>query len=250
MTLCRIELLLRQGQADDTECGCIDKYVQVVDMIDLTVDSPSVKKSARPVAKPLELFGVSSFQNPPTYSPAARGQQEAEARRTPVRPSIIQSARPSDSNAVFNVADRRGNDATNLHLRSRTEDGTTMDAIADVLHQLNEAMVQKLTARVGACQTDVDATRGKLLGIAASDLRHMQSTSIERFNILISLESDFASYARRMTQALDELLTANARSSEMLKKMIQTHNANAGMKLPKSVFRASSLPPNISKYRA
>ena len=128
-------------------------------------------------------------------------------------------------------------------------------------------MIEKLANNVGACRSSVDAAREELLEVAATDLTRMKTArcddsdlicitpatdycySSERFNTLIALESDFASYARQLTHSLEGTVNANVRMCGTLKKMIQTHNSGAGGKLPKAAF-ASNVPRSISKLQA
>ena len=72
--------------------------------------------------------------------------------------------------------------------------------------------------------------------------------SIEQFNSLIGLESEYATYARKMSHSLQDLVKANNETAEVLKKLILAHNASAAKRMPKTIFRVP-LPQSIDRFR-
>ncbi|TCD62256.1 hypothetical protein EIP91_007133 [Steccherinum ochraceum] len=139
--------------------------------------------------------------------------------------------------------------ANDVHLNRKRSQPPSIEDFAQILNKINEVIVENMANKIGRCHTEIDAGKDRLLEAAAADLEEMGSASIERFNALIALESEYASFARNMNHSLEDLVKANSKSCDALKKAIQLHNSKANAKMPKTLFKGD-LPPSIAHFRA
>jgi hypothetical protein len=74
------------------------------------------------------------------------------------------------------------------------------------------------------------------------------AASIDRYNHLIELEAEYASFGRSLIHGLDDLTTANRNIHSEIEKIIATHNRSSVVKqVPSSLF-ASKLPSSIKRF--
>lgn len=74
--------------------------------------------------------------------------------------------------------------------------------------------------------------------------------SVERFNMLIGLEAEYATFGRSLTHVFHDLIKVGVSTNEDLKRMLELHDRTIlGNKVPKSLF-SGNLPQSIVKGKA
>lgn len=81
--------------------------------------------------------------------------------------------------------------------------------IVDVLQDLQEAVMQKITRRFEGVRDDVRAGREAILAEAAADLLELRTESVEHFNRLIDLEAAYARFGRAVDSGLEDVVCMN-----------------------------------------
>ncbi|EPQ57285.1 hypothetical protein GLOTRDRAFT_137644 [Gloeophyllum trabeum ATCC 11539] len=131
--------------------------------------------------------------------------------------------------------------------RKQREPG--MDAIVEVLSEIQEVIVQKISNKVEGVRSDVRVGRKALLQDAAADLQLMRNQSVLHFNHLIDLESEYASYARKMNGKWEEMLKVDTEINAQLRRAIQDHDRKSLVKkMPKRLF-VDPMPATCQKFR-
>ncbi|KZT26675.1 hypothetical protein NEOLEDRAFT_199803 [Neolentinus lepideus HHB14362 ss-1] len=129
--------------------------------------------------------------------------------------------------------------------RRQSEPG--MDAIIEVLSEIQEVIVQKISSKVEGVRHEVRMGRKMLLQDSAADLQAMRNESILHFNRLIDLESEYAGYARKIGGKWEEMQKVNEEIQGQLRRTIQDHDRKSLVKkMPKMPF-AINLPPSCRK---
>jgi len=151
----------------------------------------------------------------------------------------------------------------NLHRDSRQESNYRQPApsrfspsrppgiedIADVLNQINEAILQQLSGRLEGVSRNVRSGRSSLLAEAVTDLENMRSASVRKFNSLIKLEEEYATFGRNIKSGLADLVKTNQAATEDIRKVIEGHDRGSLIKhMPKSLFNGP-FPQSILSFK-
>ncbi|PCH34902.1 hypothetical protein WOLCODRAFT_155555 [Wolfiporia cocos MD-104 SS10] len=105
----------------------------------------------------------------------------------------------------------------------RKEAAANVEDIADVLQELQQAILDKITNRLDGVREEVRIGRSAILQEAAQDLMQMRADSVAHFNRLIDLEAEYASFGRAVAGSLEEWYRTN---EEICCKIEETIKSN------------------------
>ncbi|KAF7796768.1 hypothetical protein EIP86_007951 [Pleurotus ostreatoroseus] len=124
-----------------------------------------------------------------------------------------------------------------------------IDELADVLQELQEAILSKVTGRIEGVRHSVRAGRERLLAEAAADLAEMHAESVDRYNQLIDLEADYATFGRKLIHGFEDLIKTQEGLNTTIRKNLETHDRGTlSKKMPTSIFK-TQLPASIMKFK-
>ncbi|KDQ57838.1 hypothetical protein JAAARDRAFT_207297 [Jaapia argillacea MUCL 33604] len=125
----------------------------------------------------------------------------------------------------------------------------SIEDLADVLNEINEVLLRKVTRKVEGAKTNVRMARDRLFADAAADLQAMRNESIGHFNRFVDLESEYAEYGRKFTNEYEDLLKVNQEICGQLRRTIQDHDRKSLVKaMPKTL--SAPLPTICQRLRA
>ncbi|GJE97964.1 hypothetical protein PsYK624_141860 [Phanerochaete sordida] len=131
---------------------------------------------------------------------------------------------------------------------SRAEPANIVGEIAVVLQEIQEAVLHKITSKVEGVRRDVRRGRDLLLAEAAADLQDMRAESIDHYNQLIELESEYASFGRSLVHGLDDLTAANRSTHTEIQNIIQALNRQSIVKQVPTSLLPPKLPTSIQRF--
>lgn len=123
-------------------------------------------------------------------------------------------------------------------------------------------MVDNMSKKVQTIRSDVRIARDRMLRAAIEDLAAMRqersvgqffkaqlllkNTSVCHFNTFLALETEYATYGRKLCNGYNDLLNANEQLSEYVDKTLMNHDRKMlTKKMPCSLF-SSTLPAIFS----
>ncbi|KAK0197310.1 hypothetical protein F5146DRAFT_1014979 [Armillaria mellea] len=112
--------------------------------------------------------------------------------------------------------------------------------IIQVLGDIQDVIVDKISRRFDHVKTDVRAGRNIILREAAAELKKMQAESMQHYSKLLDFESEYSSYTRNFSNGLEELHKVNLQITRRIEEVLQTHDRRSLSK----VFPALSSPPS------
>ncbi|CAL1703773.1 unnamed protein product [Somion occarium] len=243
-----------------------------ITMIDLTLDEPLLK----PLRDLYDLRNPASVLDSPTRGILKARPQPAlsvgEMAQAPMsnhgKPSVTFSAVPDGrentngalkSTMVTKVVSARSygkSDKKSLMLEAGNGDPSCrkpppgIEELADVLDRLGDTILRKISGKVDGVRNEVKVSCDRLLLDAIGDLEKMRAQSVERFNMLIGLEAEYATFGRSLTHVFHDLIKVGVSTNEDLKRMLELHDRTIlGNKVPKSLF-SGNLPQSIVKGKA
>ncbi|CCL98019.1 uncharacterized protein FIBRA_00012 [Fibroporia radiculosa] len=123
-----------------------------------------------------------------------------------------------------------------------------MDSIVQVLDELNQAILDKITRKFQGVREDVRIGRDALLNEAAEDLQRLFAESAKHFNGLIDLEAEYATFGRTVMAGFEDLLALDRDICEHLTKKIEVHDRSSlSKKFPPTLL---PLPASILSSRS
>ncbi|KZT66523.1 hypothetical protein DAEQUDRAFT_452942 [Daedalea quercina L-15889] len=99
-----------------------------------------------------------------------------------------------------------------------------VDNIVEVLEELQQAILHRITQRFEGVREDVRFGRDLLLSEAFDDLSQMHSQRVSQFNRLIDLEADYAKMGRLLTNGYDQLLREGQNICSGIGRMVSDHD--------------------------
>ncbi|KAI0073393.1 hypothetical protein K474DRAFT_1710728 [Panus rudis PR-1116 ss-1] len=136
--------------------------------------------------------------------------------------------------------------------------------ILNVLDRINEAVIDRLEGRMQVVRREVQIGRSQILGEAAMDLEAMRvnwqvlfdfglsvyltqgNNSAERFNGLIALEAEYATFGRTLLQGFEDVAKVVQTGSAELKSCVEVHDRASKGKTPASLF-PSTFPASLRR---
>ncbi|KAK0450663.1 hypothetical protein EV421DRAFT_1167451 [Armillaria borealis] len=112
--------------------------------------------------------------------------------------------------------------------------------IIQILGDIQDVIVDKISRRFDHVKTDVRAGRSSILREAAVELKKMQVESMQHCNSLLDFESEYSSYTRNFSNGLEDLHKVNLQITRRIEEVLQTHDRHSLSK----VFPALSSPPS------
>ncbi|KAK0459522.1 uncharacterized protein EV420DRAFT_1763236 [Desarmillaria tabescens] len=111
--------------------------------------------------------------------------------------------------------------------------------IIQILSEMQDVIVDKISRRFDHVKTDVRAGRNSILREAALELDKMRTESIQHFRSLFDFESEYSSCIRNYTNGLEDLHKVNHQITRRIGEILHTHDRRSLSK----VFPALSPPP-------
>ncbi|KAF7350466.1 hypothetical protein MVEN_01352100 [Mycena venus] len=191
---------------------------------------------------PEQAYHTVAFAPPKASSPPV----QRYARSIPARrmtnhtayeptPDSERPIRPFGHAMYKNEADGRDHD----HKRSCSP----MQNIIEVLNEIQEVVLEKITQRFDHVRNDVRIGRDSILCGAAANLESMCAESEGHFNTLVDLEEEYAAYHRKIILGIDDMQKSAEVMSNTLGQIIQHHDRRSlSKKLPTTLF---TLPPSL-----
>ncbi|KAJ3554816.1 hypothetical protein NM688_g2911 [Phlebia brevispora] len=143
-----------------------------------------------------------------------------------------------------------GTDCTRLGLlgKSKRAQSPAVEDLAAVLTELQEAILYKINGKVESVKYNVRIGRERLLAEAVADLFSMHEESIDRYNALIELEADYATFGRNLTHSLDDVVRADQDLRDNIRKIVETHDRHTlSKKMPSSIFGPT--PASVTRFK-
>ncbi|KAJ6499711.1 hypothetical protein C8R47DRAFT_296876 [Mycena vitilis] len=127
------------------------------------------------------------------------------------------------------------------HKRNRT----AVEAIVEVLSEIQEVIVENISQRFDHVRKDVRIGRDSILRGAAASLEGMCVESEGHFNNLVDLQEEYAAYHRKIILGIVDMQESAEVMSNTLGQIIQHHDRHSlSKKLPTTMFK---LPPVLRK---
>ncbi|KAJ7207111.1 hypothetical protein GGX14DRAFT_698269 [Mycena pura] len=131
-----------------------------------------------------------------------------------------------------------GDERSHDYKRSRSP----MQGIIEVLNEIQEVMVEKITQRFDHVRHDVRVGRDNILRGAVENLERMCLESEAHFNILVDLEEEYAAYHRKIILGIDDMQKSAEVMFNSLGQIIQHHDRHTlSKKLPVTLFTLPSV---------
>ncbi|KAF8877620.1 hypothetical protein BD779DRAFT_1556937, partial [Infundibulicybe gibba] len=137
--------------------------------------------------------------------------------------------------------------------------------ILEVTKEIVQVIIDRTSQRFEKVESDIHAGRMAILQETADKLGEMRSeryvhiastcwtprpmppTSVDRFNTLIDLELEYASYHRKIIDGLEEFIKTTDDNSNKINDIIKNHDRHSlSKRFPASLF-PTSLPAILSK---
>ncbi|KAK0503050.1 hypothetical protein EDD18DRAFT_1136106 [Armillaria luteobubalina] len=112
--------------------------------------------------------------------------------------------------------------------------------IIQILGDIQDVIVDKISRRFDHVKTDVRAGRNSILREAVAELKKMQVESMQHYNSLLDFESEYSSYTRNFSNGLEDLHKVNFQITRRIEEVLQAHDRRSLSK----VFPALSSPPS------
>ncbi|KAJ6590586.1 hypothetical protein DFH09DRAFT_1358779 [Mycena vulgaris] len=120
-----------------------------------------------------------------------------------------------------------------------------MQGILEILNEIQEVVVEKLTQRFDNVRNDVRLGRDGILRGAAANLETMRTESESHFNTLVDLEEEYAGYHRKIMLGMDDLHKSTEVMAIALGQVVQHHDRRTlSKKLPTTLFTIPSIVRN------
>ncbi|KAJ7136037.1 hypothetical protein C8R44DRAFT_976758 [Mycena epipterygia] len=182
---------------------------------------------------------------PPQESPSPSVQRYTNAQFIPARRTTnthVHDRTPDlgrPARAIFGRKNRgplrHGGDERD-HKRSRSP----MQGILEILNEIQEVVVEKISQRFDHVRTDVRLGRDNILRGAAANLEVMCTESERHFNKLVDLEEEYAGYHRKIILGIDDMNKNAEVMANALGQIVQHHDRRTlSKKLPTTLFTLS-----------
>ncbi|TFY62347.1 hypothetical protein EVJ58_g3922 [Rhodofomes roseus] len=115
-----------------------------------------------------------------------------------------------------------------------------LEDVVDVLGELQQAILHRITQRFEGVREEVRFGRNTLLSEATEDLLHMRNRSITHFNHLIDLEAEYAKLGRRLVNGYEQLSQEGQEICSGTTRMVADHDR--GSLIPRMPVDLAALP--------
>ncbi|KZT02012.1 uncharacterized protein LAESUDRAFT_815615 [Laetiporus sulphureus 93-53] len=132
----------------------------------------------------------------------------------------------------------QGSRSMNARSSRQTKEAGIQD-IVDVLDEIQQAILRKVTQKFDGVREEVRHGRDALIADATNDLLEMRAESVNHFNHLIDLEAEYAKFGRITTSGFEDMRKLNEEICVSIKKTIEGHDRSS---LSKRMPKMGSLP--------
>ncbi|OBZ66573.1 hypothetical protein A0H81_13373 [Grifola frondosa] len=122
-------------------------------------------------------------------------------------------------------------------LKGDDDEGNSMQAIVDVLGQIQQAILRKITTKFEGVRSEVREGQEALLSEAMADMHQMRAESVTHFNRLVDLEAEYANLGRKISNGFEDMVKINQDLYGNLAGVVEDHDRNMlSKKMPTSLF--------------